>query len=251
MPGYDPAFYQQLAAIEDRHFWFRSRNRLIFEIAKGLSASFSPGFLALEVGCGTGSVLATLRAACAEGTVIGMELWFDGLRFAQARSAGPLVQADVRNLPFARAFDLVGLFDVLEHIPEERESLSALSLLLSPGGYLMLTVPAHQSLWSYFDEASHHCRRYGVEELRIKLSKAGFEVVFLSQFMTLLFPLMWLTRKLPGSGGPAKHRAEKALRPMPVLNELVDWLLRPEAGWLARNRTLPIGTSIIAIARKT
>src|SRR3954466_13447141 len=84
--GYDPSFFDPLAQIEDRHFWFRARNRLIFSITRKLISARKHGYLVLEVGCGTGNVLRTLRRACPDGTVVGMELWFEGLRFAQRRS---------------------------------------------------------------------------------------------------------------------------------------------------------------------
>ena len=79
---------------------------------------------------------------------------------------------------------------------KKSETLRALREALAPGGRLMLTVPAHQYLWSYFDEAAHHCRRYSSREIRERLVEAGFEVEFQSQFMTCIFPLVWLFRKV-------------------------------------------------------
>src|SRR5271165_2398241 len=135
--GYDPSFFDLLASVEERHFWFRARNRLIFELSKKTSSGLKPGYLVLEVGCGTGNVLRVLRKACPDGMVVGLELWFEGLRHAQRRSAGCfLVQGDVRRSPFGKQFDLVGMFDVLEHIQEEQETLVSLWKLLVPGGRL-------------------------------------------------------------------------------------------------------------------
>jgi SAM-dependent methyltransferase len=253
--GYDPSFFQQLAKIEDRHFWFRARNRLIFEITRKLTSGRDPGYRVLEVGCGTGNVLRVLRQACPDGTVVGLELWLDGLRFAQQRSRGPLVQGDVRNSPFGKPFELIGMFDVLEHIPEELETLVALREALAPGGRLMLTVPAHQYLWSYFDEAAQHCRRYSSREIRARLIEAGFEVEFLSQFMTCTFPIVWLFRKIAtrrrASGSEdAKTLALREFRVVPVINGLLTAMLRLETFWLNRGWRLPIGTSLIVIARK-
>jgi SAM-dependent methyltransferase len=253
--GYDPSFFQQLAKIEDRHFWFRARNRLISSIVKTLTSTLKPGYRVLEVGCGTGNVLRVLRQACPDGQVVGMELWFDGLRFAQQRSPGPLVQGDVRNCPFGKPFELIGMFDVLEHIPEELETLYALRHALAPGGRLMLTVPAHQYLWSYFDEAAHHCRRYSSREIRARLVEAGFEVEFLSQFMACIFPLVWLVRKIRTqrrAHGPddVKTLALKEFRLLPGINGLLGAMLELETFWLSRRYRLPIGTSLMVVARK-
>jgi len=253
--GYDPTFFEQLAQVEDRHFWFRSRNRLISSLVRKLTSRLRPGYLVLEVGCGTGNVLRALRQACPDGKVVGLELWFDGLRFAQQRSAGPLVQGDVRHCPFGKPFDLIGMFDVLEHIPQELETLTALRQALAPEGRLILTVPAHQYLWSYFDEAAHHCRRYSSQDIRERLTEAGFEVEFLSQFMTFIFPLVWLVRKISGRGKEsgseaARNLTSREFRVVPVLNELLTGLLNLEASWLSRGHHLPIGTSLIVVARR-
>jgi SAM-dependent methyltransferase len=251
--GYDPAFFEQLAKVEDRHFWFKARNRLIFGIASKLTSGLNPGYRVLEVGCGTGNVLRVLRQACPDGKVVGLELWLDGLRFAQQRSNGPLVQGDVRNSPFGKPFELIGMFDVLEHIPEEAETLVALREALAPGGRLMLTVPAHQYLWSYFDEAAQHCRRYSSTQIRDRLTEAGFQVEFLSEFMTCIFPMVWLFRRLANrqqGSEDARTRAMREFRVLPVINGLLTAMLRLEVFWVSRGWRLPIGTSLIAIARK-
>lgn len=253
--GYDPTFFEQLAQIEDRHFWFRARNHLIFELTRKIVSDLPPGYLALEVGCGTGNVLRVLREACSKGTVVGLELWFDGLRYAQRRSAGPLVQGDIRDYPFSKPFNIIGMFDVLEHVQEERETLTSLWNSLTPGGTLLLTVPAHQFLWSYFDEAAHHCRRYSVQGIRHKLTEAGFRIDFISQFMASVFPIVWLVRKIRTLQGKAEHgtiraRASDEFRLVPVVNQVLTGLLTLEMGWIARRHRLPFGTSLVIVARR-
>ncbi len=253
--GYDPTFFEQLARIEDQHFWFRARNQLIFQLTRRIVSDLPPGYSVLEVGCGTGNVLRVLRKACPQGIVVGLELWLDGLRHAQRRSAGLLVQADVRDLPFRKPFNLVGMFDVLEHVDEEQETLASLWSSLAPGGKLLLTVPAHQFLWSYFDEAARHCRRYSVEDICKKLTEAGFCVEFVSQFMASIFPMVWLVRKLRGLAPHADSRTAYArtsdeFRLVPVVNAMLTARLTLEAGWLARGHRLPFGTSLVVVARK-
>jgi hypothetical protein len=117
----------------------------------------------------------------------------------------------------------------------------------------MLTVPAHQYLWSYFDEAAHHCRRYSSREIRARLAEAGFQVEFMSEFMTCIFPIVWLLRKI-GNRRPrsetARTLAMREFRVLPVINGLLTALLRLEVLWLNHGWRLPIGTSLIAVARK-
>lgn len=253
--GYDPSFFEQLALVEDQHFWFQARNCLIFELVKRISSGLKPGYLVLEVGCGNGNVLRVLQKACPEGMVVGLELWFDGLLFARRRSDAFVVQGDVRSCPFSKQFDLIGMFDVLEHIQEDQETLLSLWKQLAPGGRLLLTVPAHQFLWSYFDEAAHHCRRYSAVELRKKLTATGFEVEFQGQFMACIFPVVWIFRKIGGlrqrpNSTDARKLASEEFRLVPVANGILTLLLKLEARWLASRRSLPIGTSFVAIARK-
>jgi SAM-dependent methyltransferase len=253
--GYDPFFFDQIAAVEDRHFWFRGRNRLIFELCKRVSIQLKPRPLILEVGCGTGNVLRVLRKAFPSGLVVGLELWLDGLRYARKRSADLLVQGDVRNNPFGKRFDLIGMFDVLEHIQEERETLLSVRDLLVPGGILLLTVPAHQYLWSHFDQAAQHCRRYSASEIRENVQQAGFQIDFMSQSMTCIFPLVWLFRKMRGFRkaidlDAAKALAAKEFRVVPVINGVFNALLSLEARWLSSGRSLPIGTSLVVVCRR-
>src|SRR5438552_1184329 len=110
--GYDPVFFDQLAAVEDRHFWFRARNDLIARLASRLTAPLPAGYLALEVGCGTGNVLRYLAKACDGGTVVGMDLFPEGLRHARRRTTAALVQGDLRRHPFQKPAALIGIFDV-------------------------------------------------------------------------------------------------------------------------------------------
>jgi SAM-dependent methyltransferase len=253
--GYDPSFFDELAAIEDRHFWFRARNRLIFELAKKICSQLEPGHLVIEVGCGTGNVLRVLRDACPAGRVVGLELWFEGLRHAQRRVGDWLVRGDVRSLPFGPQFNVAGLFDVLEHLPAERETLQALHAALVPGGKLMLTVPAHQFLWSYFDEAAHHCRRYSETEIRERLVEAGFKVEYLSQFMACILPIIWAFRKVGNFWGhsdaeTSRNWAAREFRIVPGVNWVLTSLLTLEARWLARGHRLRFGTSFVVIATK-
>jgi SAM-dependent methyltransferase len=253
--GYDASLFDDLARVEDRHFWFRARNVLIYELAKKLCSGLKPGYLVLEVGCGTGNVLNALRRACDGGVVIGMERFFDRLPHARRRYAGPLVQADARSLPFGKPFELVGMFDVLEHIPEERETLLSLREMLVPGGRLILTVPAHQFLWSHFDEAAHHCRRYSITQIRKTLADAGFDIEFASHFMAGIFPLVWAFRKIGGlrrsrSPEEARKLTMEEFRVIPVINGLLTSVMTLEARWVARGNRLPFGTSLVVVARR-
>jgi SAM-dependent methyltransferase len=252
---YDPAYQEALYTAEQRHFWFLARNRLIRRVVRRCLVQLPPAVRLLEIGCGNGNVLQVLMETVSTARVTGMDLFIDGLRFAHRRVVCGLVQGDLHRPPFGRSFALLGMFDVLEHLPDDLQVLRDLEQMLAPGGVLVLTVPAFPSLWSYFDEAAHHARRYTRQSLTATLQTAGYEVQQVSYFMALTFPLVWLTRRLAkkDTRPPAQELDERVvneLRIVPVLNELAAAALSLEAAWVGAGHHLPFGTSLLAVARK-
>jgi SAM-dependent methyltransferase len=251
--GYDATYVRLLPAAEDRHFWFRARNAVIAAVLSRIVPALPSGYRALEIGCGTGNTLRVLESACRPGALVGMDAQYEGLAVARRRVSCPLVQADIRQAPFAAAlrFDLVGLFDVLEHIPDDGGALSTIRTRMLPGARLLLTVPAGPELWSAFDVASRHCRRYTPQGLRGMLTSAGFEVEYLSPFMAALYPLAWVKRRWTGAHrGRGGDPVADDLRIVPVVNGALAWLLGREARLIAAGRSLPFGTSLLAVARR-
>lgn len=245
---YDPAHFAPLFAIEQKHAWFRARNEMIGELAAEITRVLPEGFRVLEVGCGTGAVLQVLEAVCSRGQVVGMDTFEEGLRFARLRTSCQLVVGDANQPPFGAEFNLVGLFDVLEHLPDDEGVLRHMGELLLPGGALLLTVPADPTLWSYFDEDSHHLRRYELADLRGKLTAAGFEVEYLTHFMRPLVPLMRVYRRAAPLRGKSAGVA-RDLKVIPVVNELLFHLLRRERARIQARKQIDGGTSILAVAR--
>jgi SAM-dependent methyltransferase len=255
----EPLDFAELFAAEDRHFWFRSRNRIIATVLRQLTSKLEPGYRVLELGCGTGYVLRELERVCQRGEVVGMDLFEEGLRFARSRVQCRVAQADIYHLAGERPYHVIGMFDVLEHLPDDRGALRNIHSLLVPGGQVVLTVPAHASLWSYADDYAQHYRRYAPRELAETLITAGFVVEYRTQFMMPLFPLMWLARRLAfwksRAGRPAAPPSPrelflKELRIVPVLNTVLYHLLSWERFLIGGRCTLPLGTSLLAVARK-
>jgi len=255
---YDPTFYEHQLSVQDRHFWFRARNRVIAAMVTRIVASLEPGYRVLEVGCGAGTVLGVLEKECVQGKVIGVDLFAEGLRYARRQTSCSVVQAELDRLPFTTPFDVIGLFDVLEHQRDDMNILHKLGAHLKPGGVLLLTVPAHRRLWSYWDEASLHWRRYQPAELESKLKQAGYRIDYMTQFMVSLYPVMWLFRRLGSwlrrrgakAGVQSQYVAAREFKVVPVVNELMGCLLSLELPQISRRRRLPIGTSLLAIARR-
>lgn len=243
-----------LRVAEDRHFWFRARNDVIATLLRQLEPAFPQGYRAIELGCGTGNTLRVLADECRRGRVFGIDFQREGLQHARQRVGPRVVQADVQRSPFSPSlrFDLIGMFDVLEHVDDDCRVLADIRSWLTDAGMLMLTVPASPALWSAFDVAAHHRRRYTAEELESKLTGAGFRVEYLSPFMVSLYPLAWIKRRFHSSRIQRDPFAAVIddLRIVPVVNGALEWLLSRELRPIAARRRLPFGVSLIAIARR-
>ena len=251
-PGYDPHYFGTLPQIEDSHFWFVARRQVILEGLRAGVDDLAERAL-FDVGCGSGGLLAFLEASglAVAGACDAYPL---GLALARRRVRAPLVLVDEgAPPPLGPGQRLIGLFDVLEHIDDDRGTLRFLWSVLEPGGVLVLTVPGHPFLFDEMDELARHRRRYTRRELGDKLRAAGFEVRFLSHFMALLVPLLVVLRAagrlVPRTLAGARERRDSELRVVPVINGLLRGLLELERRWLRAFR-LPFGSSIVALARR-
>ena len=147
--GFKPEYFARLAAIEPGHFWFRARNALI-QWALGKYFPNAESFF--EIGCGTGYVLGGIRENFPRMRLVGSDIFTDGLIFAKARLPGvELYQMDARRIFFECEFDVVGAFDVLEHLVEDESALAQMFNAARPGGGLLVTVPQQRYLWSASD----------------------------------------------------------------------------------------------------
>ncbi len=249
--SYHPAHFASLAAAEDRHFWFRSRNQVIVKLASQLLRGAPANSRTLEAGCGNGNVLRFLERSLPGSRVIGMDFFAEGLEWARRRTTCPLVRGDLLHPPFRGAFHLIGLFDVLEHIQDDVGALEQLRETLGPGAALLLTVPAEPRLWSIFDEAAGHCRRYTEDGLRRTVAAAGYSVERMTPFMASTYPLVKLIRRLRrGKSMSAEQAVAEELRIIPVLNGLLYRMLAVEGEWLTSGHSLPFGSSLIGVLRK-
>lgn len=197
-----------------------------------------------EIGCGTGGNLAMLAQL---GSVTGVECndWARGI--ASRKSNLSIMSGHLPDaVPLEKAsYDLVALFDVLEHVKDDLGALLTIGTLLRPHGRVILTVPALQWLWSAHDECHHHYRRYTPARLRYLATAAGFRIEACGYFNTLLFPLLLLVRlikRLIGSASP-----DDALPPM-LVNAIFRRIFALERHLVGRV-PFPIGASLFLVAR--
>jgi SAM-dependent methyltransferase len=243
--AYDPELYARLAELERGHFWFEVRNELI---TWALGRYFPDARDYLEVGCGTGFVLEGVRTALPSLRVTGVDLYEEGLAVARERVEGARIRrVDDTGLPYRDEFDLVGVFDVLEHVDEDERMLAEIHAALRPGGGLAITVPQHPWLWGPQDEAAHHVRRYKRRELVAKVERAGFAIERVTSFVSLLLPAMIASRLRKRRGGAPDPLEE--MRIGRRLNAFLARVLRAELGLIRRGVSLPAGGSLLVIAR--
>jgi SAM-dependent methyltransferase len=246
-PYFPTENFKDLAALEERHFWFRSRNEVILW---ALRKWFRPGGKFLEIGCGNAFVLSAFERAMPSMELYGSEIDANGLEQASRRlKRAQLFQMDARRIPYRQEFDFVGMFDVLEHIPEDEMVLSQVHSALKTGGGLILTVPQHAFLWSYVDEISHHMRRYESADLVAKVRNAGFEVLGSASFVSLLMPALLLSR-IGKKEVDASFDPEKELKIHPWVNAVLGLVLRLERLMIRMGIRFPFGGSLILAARK-
>ena len=158
-PGYDPHFFDTLERIEDRHFWFVSRRNVILDALRRAVPDLEGQGL-FDIGCGSGGLVEHL-ATHGVSVVGACDAYVESLEIVRRRLAAPLVLVDEGRLPpLAPGHRLLALFDVLEHLDDDRGMLRFLHEILVPGGGLVLTVPAHPFLFDDRDELAHHRRRY-------------------------------------------------------------------------------------------
>ena len=238
--------YDQLWQIEQDHWWFQARRRIVFSLIRRYSGHNADERLRIcDLGCGTGG---TLSALADRHDVVGVEASPHALEYARKRLGDRVQQGSLPDdvaLP-AESCDVVLLTDVLEHIEDDARSAQSALRLLRPGGIVVATVPAYQWLYSEHDARHHHERRYGQRQFRELWS--GGDVLLVSHFNTLLFPPAAAVR-LANRWWPkrvASHGLE--LPPAPV-NRLLARVMASEAGLLGRV-PLPCGLSLVAVVRK-
>jgi SAM-dependent methyltransferase len=244
-------FYAEYFKIEDRHWWFVGRRKIILRLLeKHLPASEHSMLQIVDVGCGTGTMLRHLMRF---GHAQGLEADSEAIQFCRMRGLENVQQLVGTRLPFEdESLDLVTMFDVLEHIAEHKSAVSEAHRVLKSGGFFMATVPAYQFLWGAQDEISHHKRRYVARRLRNVLQSSGFRVTRLSYFNSILFlpiAVIRVGRRLLRLDEGAHLKSDFTLTKAGLLNSALAKIFALEAS-IVEKFSIPFGVSIVCVARK-
>jgi len=248
--GYPADIHEEIVHLEGSCFWFKGRNRLL---QFALNHYFPSAESLLEIGCGNGFALAGFAGDRPGMHLTGGDIYITGLHFARERvPRAAFIQMDARFIPYVSEFDVVGAFDVLEHIDDDLSVLREIFKAVKPKGGCIISVPQHQWLWSINDDVAFHKRRYSRRELKARMETAGFRVLWTTSFVTLLLPLMILSRITSGMKRK-KHDRENVLKELKLparLNAFFELVGNLELAMLRYGISLPAGGSLLCVGRK-
>jgi SAM-dependent methyltransferase len=240
---------------EDKHWWFAGRTWALLNMADRVVEPNGKKRV-LDIGCGAGNMFHHLGRY---GPVVGVDNNPKPLIVARERGYD-VREGLAENLPFDEgSFEMVALLDTVEHCDGEMAVLRECYRVCVPGGHLVVTVPAFMWLWTHNDVLNDHKRRYTTKELGDKLRRVGFQIKRMTYNNFLVFPiaapLILLrrgTEREPDLGSPhfddESYQVEMEPAP-PLLNTILSGVVWTESQVL-RWVNLPVGTSIICIARK-
>jgi SAM-dependent methyltransferase len=234
--------YQQMAELDERHWWYRARREILAELIRRVARPPVDAQI-LEIGCGTGHNLAMLSGF---GHVEGLELDEEARALSEKRLGRKVMSSPLPELTGVpdRQYDLVGTFDVIEHIEDDSAALASIATKLKPGGKFVMTVPAHQWMWSAHDVVNHHKRRYSKRSLKALIEGSPLQLDRLGYFNSLLFPLAMAERAASKLRG--RESADVKLPPAP-LNLALEGVFAAER-YLVGRLPLPPGLSLFAVA---
>jgi len=234
--------YERMAQHDTSHWWYRARREVLADYLTRWGGLQRDARI-LEIGCGTGHNLPMLARF---GEVDAIEIDETAGAMAAERLGKPVGTAPLPELGDVPrgAYDLIAVLDVVEHVADDVAALRAMAQCLKPGGKILITVPAHQWMWSAHDTVNHHQRRYSKKTLKAALRAAGLRWRKLGYFNSLLFPAAVAARlagKLTG-----KDDSDDSPPPAP-LNAAFERIFRLERHALGRI-PFPPGLSLIVLA---
>jgi ubiquinone/menaquinone biosynthesis C-methylase UbiE len=243
--GTDPL--ELTARAEAHHFWFRGFRRFLRPVLREVAGG-RPNLRLIDCGCGTGHNLSLLRP---HGRAVG----FDRTAGASGAALSPAVarlRADITCIPFqANTFDVATSFDVFQCLADDRAALAEMARIVKPGGTVVLTVAALEMLRGDHAESWREFRRYTPAMARRLVEDAGLRTERTTFLFASVFPLVYVRRVVQRIvrrwRGP-RPSADIAVPPR-VVNAALAALVAMEAA-LARRVQMPVGSSLLVVARK-
>lgn len=236
--------YEDLYSLEERHFWHIAKREMCCDLIKGFAF---PGrkIRILDVGCGTGKNVEVFGQF---GESFGIDNEPLAVQFCRKRGLQKVkISSSERIKHRSGLFDLVTMLDVLEHV-DEKITLSEVKRVMKPGGLLIITVPAYQWLWSAWDVALHHRKRYTRGSLSKVLVTSGFTIIHTNYMYSFLLIPVICVRVFKSFMFKTKKYPSDFKLSSPILNRVMLTLARVER-IMSKIFPPPFGTSIVCIAK--
>ena len=249
----DAKLYEAFNDVEAKHWWFVARRAYL----KAFLSKFMPldGSLALaEIGAGTGGNFNMLSKF---GKLDAVEMDESALKLAKSKLMVDNTDRTTTiqhgwlpdNVPLQGQYDCVLALDVIEHVKEDGAAIKTLVNLVKPSGFLLITVPAYQWLWSAHDEVNHHYRRYTAKRLKALFKISEVRILKLGYFNTLLFPIAVIRRLSQQLAKNSKNAHADLDLPSRLTNKILNFIFSLESKW-AGVLSMPFGLSVIIIVQK-
>lgn len=253
--GFSKDWFEVTKQLSENSFWVSARTELLLYLVNKYAPGCHPVKF-FELGCATGDFVGQLanqpRFEC-----IGSEIYLQGLAFAKEKfPAVKFIQLDATapEIPYKEHFDLVGAFDVLEHIENDTCAITNINKLLKKDGKFIVLVPQYKFMWSKLDELVSHKRRYSKKEMFTKLRDDGFEIEFSSSFVFALFPFMLASRMFAKIFDRRTESDEDALKrnvEFPKwVNAIFSAISKLDIYLIRLGIALPFGGTLVVVARK-
>ncbi len=243
--------YSEFLNLEKNHWWFLGRRSIFFSLLdKFLDGRKDLNII--DVGCGPGEMIEPLEKY---GNVTACDITFDALDFCSERGFNLLMLADGSRLPVKdESYDLLSLFDTLEHIDDDVSVLRDSYRVLKDGAFVIITLPAYNFLFSNNDRAAHHKRRYSAGEISRKAQVAGFNVRKVTYINTFLFPVIFsalILIKIKEAIFPVANpdKTNISFSVPQIINSILASIFCFESRIL-KNISFPFGHSLVCIAQK-
>lgn len=240
----DVSRIEEMALLEGNHYWFWGKRLSIKALLTNLN--LSPSSRLLDIGCGTGGLLEDLQDLF---NVEGVDPSLQARTFCTDKNILSL-PGTAEHLPYdSNQFDVITMSDVLEHVDNDAKAISEAYRVLQPGGYLLITVPAHPFLFGKHDKALEHFRRYTKSQLSSLIELVPFELKKLTYTNPLLFlPALFIQILDHFSTKEQPSTTRNGCLPRP-LNELAKAWYFVEANWLSCF-SIPFGLSLLCLVQK-
>jgi len=234
--------YKDLYTKEETHWWHRSKRRFVKQFITTYAEKKSNSIL--DIGCGTGKNMEELALY---GDIWGIDTSSDALSFCKKRGLTHIKKGRAERLPFKNnTFDIVCALDVLEHV-DDKVVVKEVKRVLKESGFIVITVPAYNWLWSKWDEILHHKRRYTKKSLEKVLKNEGLYILRNTYIHSLLLIPLYIIRKikqLQSNAYSSDFRISNS-----IINKTLFALSKLEQRWINRY-DMPFGTSVLCIAQK-